>query len=423
MHRLGRRKLLAGIGVLSAGCVGPAADPGSGGTVASANPSVGYPHLRASGNRVAGGTGSVPEADPVDVSLNGRPMWLAAVPTEQGSTWAVVDSTDTLSVVSVDERATIERTQSWPQSRPPVVVADDGSARVVSPTSTASNLTPPLLVTDSERAYVKRRRGDVTVEAATETRSFSADLLEDSRLCRLDRNRIVALGGPTTRYDHGALGDNFEASEIVVIRVDEPAVENRIQIPSPRVVEGVAPMVTDLGDEQAILVTESGPQEGARLVAYRPDGTVLARGEPVGTSFRWRHQLAAAPFGPDGQQEIAVVKTPHIGGTVEFYRRRGDSLEIVAEVSNASSHAYGSRNLDGGLAADADGDGRTELLVPDDNRGTLRAIERRGEDAVAEWSVPLGGSLTSNVVGVGHRDGLAVGAGHSGGAVRFWLPE
>lgn len=433
-----RRTVLAGLGALVAGCTAPRSGnrstdspsgsppspgtptPGSGGTVAPASITAGYPHLRASGNRVVAGAGSIPAAEPIECSLPGTPQWLTALPTAAGSRWAVVDDSETLSVVSVsDGTASVVATDTWPVERPAVLSDDGAEPSVAVPPPGAGSHTLPLILDDGVAAV--GTEGDLVVARGESTTRVPAALLADARLCRLDDRRVVALGGPTTRYDHGALGDGVEATEIVVLDVDGPAVVRRIPIRDGRVVEGIAPIVTDLGGERAIVVTESDARDGARLAAYAPDGRRLAVGDPIGTGFRWRHQLAVAPFGPDGERELAVVKTPHVGGTVEFYRRAGDRLELVATLANAASHTFGSRNLDGGVALDGDGDGRTELLVPDDERRRLRAIERRGDSAVAEWTVSVGGSLSTNVVGVPHGEGVAVGVGHDGDTLRVWV--
>jgi hypothetical protein len=143
----------------------------------------------------------------------------------------------------------------------------------------------------------------------------------------------------------------------------------------------------------------------------------------IGRAYRWRHQLAVAPFGPDGDLELAAVLTPHIGGVVEYYRLAGDSLEIVATVTGYSSHAIGSRNLDMALASDLDGDGRVELLVPRQARTELGAIRRTLEGAEVAWEVPVGGRVSTNVAAVTLREGtLAVGVGHEGNGLQLWLP-
>lgn len=63
--------------------------------------------------------------------------------------------------------------------------------------------------------------------------------------------------------------------------------------------------------------------------------------------------------------------TPHIGGEVEFYRLRGDQLEIVAQVPSYTSHVLGTHNLDMATAVEIDGDGRLELLLPNQARTEL----------------------------------------------------
>ena len=90
-------------------------------------------------------------------------------------------------------------------------------------------------------------------------------------------------------------------------------------------------------------------EASARASGVRRTGPAIGRGN------RWRHQIAVAPFGPNGERELVDVLTPHIGGVVEFYRMVGDRIEIVATVPGFTSHVIGSRNLDLALAADADG--------------------------------------------------------------------
>jgi hypothetical protein len=66
-------------------------------------------------------------------------------------------------------------------------------------------------------------------------------------------------------------------------------------------------------------------------------------------------------------------------GVVEFYQWREDTLQIVARVPGYTSHVIGTRNLDMAAAGDFDGDGRFELLLPNQQRTTLGGI-RRTED-------------------------------------------
>ncbi|MFB6252828.1 MAG: hypothetical protein ABEI27_14295, partial [Halobellus sp.] len=72
---------------------------------------------------------------------------------------------------------------------------------------------------------------------------------------------------------------------------------------------------------------------------------------------------------------------------------------------------YGSRTLGGAVAADLDGGGRVELLVPATDRRRLLAVARTPDGARIRWEWDVEASLTSNLTGVGlDGGGLAVGA-------------
>jgi hypothetical protein len=113
--------------------------------------------------------------------------------------------------------------------------------------------------------------------------------------------------------------------------------------------------------------------------------------------------MAIAPVGPNGEVEIIDVLTPHIGGTVQYFRIEGDRLVRVASNSGFTSHRLGSRNLDLGVVADADGDGALDVMVPTDRRDALGVLTRTedpeagydGVEVVAE--LPLPGRMTTNL--------------------------
>jgi hypothetical protein len=146
------------------------------------------------------------------------------------------------------------------------------------------------------------------------------------------------------------------------------------------------------------------------LVVMKRVSTVIemvAISEPVGTGFRWTHQVVVAPFGHGGVLELATIKTPHIGGVAEFYRLIGGKLELVASFPGGySSHVNGIRNLDMASAGDFDGDGNVELLVPSCDRQSLVAL-RRSEDGITEvWQLSLGSPVATNLVAVEIQDGI-----------------
>jgi hypothetical protein len=129
----------------------------------------------------------------------------------------------------------------------------------------------------------------------------------------------------------------------------------------------------------------------------------------------------AAPFGTNGETELVDVLTPHIGGTVEFYQLDGDQLRIVARVPGYTSHVIGTRNLDMAVAGDFDGDGQPELLLPNQRRTEVGAIQRTASGAVVAWRLPVEGLVTTNLAAVSLADNrVVVGTGRGDGVLRLW---
>lgn len=430
-----RRSLLAAMTAAGiAGCAGsPVGSPADSrtDTTATAGDTVGilpasgthaYTTVRATGNRVVAGSGRLPDGEPVELPV-GKPRWLLGRATEEGSVWAVLAEDGTASAFRLEARAVEPASVtpgSLPAGMPPVLTLADGEAALVAPPEGLSTLSCPTVHGDA-LLFVTDEGTVVRVGPEGGRESVAVDALPDARVvAQPDGDRAYVLGGATGRYAHAVLGDATEAGELVVMDTDGGlSVERRTEMPAPAVVEGLAPLLGRLAGDR-VVVTESDRERGARLVAYDREGGRVGAGEPVGGGFRWRHQLAIAPFGPGGERELAAVRTPHIGGTAEFYREHEGRLERVATLSGYSSHSIGSRNLDGGLAGDFDGDGRVELLVPTDARTELAAVRRTGDGATEAWRLELGGPLRTNVFGLGLADGgLAVGAGHAGG-VRVW---
>ncbi|MDA1348112.1 MAG: hypothetical protein O3A47_04485 [Chloroflexi bacterium] len=172
-----------------------------------------------------------------------------------------------------------------------------------------------------------------------------------------------------------------------------------------------------------ILVTLSNASQGAWLAVFNDDGTTKAQGPAVGQGSRWRHQVAAGPFGPGGEYEVVDVLTPHIGGRVEFFGLDGDRLNLAGQADAYMSHVIGSRNLDMAAAGDFDGDGRLEVLLPTRTLTELAAVRRTIDGAEEAWKVDVGGRLSTNLAVVETGDGrLAVGVGRADGVLRLWLP-
>ena len=242
-----------------------------------------------------------------------------------------------------------------------------------------------------------------------------------------DANRLLVLTGPTSVYPHGVLGDDIEASGFVLVTVPPeltPGLTPEIEVKlTGEVIEGLSAIWTDLNGDgtREIVVTASNVDRGARLLVFDEAGNQIAAGPAVGSGFRWRHQIAAAPFGSGGEIEIVDVLTPHIGGVVEFFRLEGDELKLVAAVEEFRSHRIGSRNLDMALAGDFDGDGSVEVAVPTQDLTQLGFIRRTVDGAEVAWTLPIGGVVATNIAAATAEDGrLALGIARKDGVLRVW---
>jgi hypothetical protein len=138
--------------------------------------------------------------------------------------------------------------------------------------------------------------------------------------------------------------------------------------------EDITPRLADLdGDGRNEVVTiRSDLDTGAAVAVYAVNSGALveiAASEPIGQRNRWLSIAAIADFLGDGTRSIAVVRTPHLSGVLELLALlNGRLVRKGGPQAGYSSHAIGSRVLSLALAVDRDGNGVTDLAVPDVTR-------------------------------------------------------
>lgn len=138
-----------------------------------------------------------------------------------------------------------------------------------------------------------------------------------------------------------------------------------------------------------------------------------ARSPSVGPG-RWLNPIGMADFHGDGQQAVAAVATPHIGGVLTLYRYRPPHLVPVAHERDVSNHVYG--EVEQQLAAVIIRNGARCIAIPNQSRYRLRflAPTPRGgwmsvaPDAVFEHSIQRVRSVEGNRLQVqaGNQDWL-----------------
>ncbi len=208
----------------------------------------------------------------------------------------------------------------------------------------------------------------------------------------------VWLAGPTDRYHHGVLGDELEASRLEV--ETSGGMSLQLTLPENRVFEDLEPRLADLNGDirDEIIVVESDTASGASLAVYGvADGRLekIAATPFLGRPYRWLNPVGVGDFDGDGQPDIALVATPHIGGILRLYRFREEKLVLFAEYPGVSTHRIGTTEL--GLGRVVSAQPRDRLLVPNQTRSALLLLEFTPEGwheiTRSELSGVLGSSL------------------------------
>ena len=200
---------------------------------------------------------------------------------------------------------------------------------------------------------------------------------------------------PVERYGHYALGRPHEYARLVA--KTDAGRETALELSMNEVFEDLAPRLVRLtADAQTeLLVIVSARGSGSRLALVGLRGArfeIVAQSAPIGIPNRWLNPVGIADLDGDGVAEIAAVTTPHIGGVLRVYRRSGDRLVEVGSLAGFSNHVYGSAEL--GLSKVALIAGRTQLLVPDARRASLRVVALNGANLVETGRCPLIAPIT-----------------------------
>jgi hypothetical protein len=398
--------------------------------VSALSGTLGLTNHRLDGNRYLNGAINLPGAETIDLPLDGTPSWVVGVPLANDEMiWLAALEDGSLQAFRISggdyTQLALPVSQLPPGTPPAILGTETGFELLNILTGDGSVLTNPIVLPDGGLAFISEN-GKLGIQTPSDTLNLDVNAIPDGRLLSDGEGHLLLLTEPSEVYGHAVLGDGLEAKAITFVDLSgaDPQVRS-FPVPAGQVVEGLAPIWADLDGDgvSEILVTLSDAREGARLSLFSAEGELIASGEPIGSGYRWRHQIAAAPIGPNGELEIIDVLTPHIGGVVEFFQLHGGNLVKVAEVPGYTSHVIGSRNLDMALAADVDADGQVEVLLPNQGRDALGAIRRTAGGAEVDWEVELGDLMVTNIGAITFDDGsLAIAVGLQSGFLRVWLP-
>ncbi|MXW57930.1 MAG: hypothetical protein F4X68_08670 [Acidimicrobiia bacterium] len=388
------------------------------------------PVFQPNGNRLAIGsglgTGFIQQITTKDINLGDVPTWVTGTSTPDGDVWVVALADGTVYGYQIPiggQPIPVEISGGrLAPGQPPVLAVQGNSVRLATTPANASPNSVPVYLTGNRAAYVDNLQRLTVLEPDGTLWRPDLKVLPDTRVVQVSPEKVLVLAEPTDRFPHSALGDNLEATAVVVVTVGVNEVESIYQS-GDDVIESIAPLLADVDDDGVddVVLTISNDSEIWLVVASSTGGGVVAISDPVDRLLGWRHLVAVGPLGPTGQTEIVEVLYPDAQGSVRFLSLSGGKLGVVATRTGYRSHEFGARNLEQAVAADIDRDNYVELIVPTLDRQHIAGVRHGPDGAVDMWSRPLGGTLASNIALLTRPDGtMSVAVATLEGSLRIW---
>ncbi len=221
----------------------------------------------------------------------------------------------------------------------------------------------------------------------------AAERLPDTEITQF-RGTAAWLIDPVRRYDHGILGDAVEAGGFQ-IQFGGRLMEYRLG--GDAVFEDRRVRLADLtgdGVPEAIII-KTYLARGAAIAVYKLGAKgiePLAETQPIGKPHRWLNPVGIIA-NPGEKPVIAAVVTPHLSGSLRTYRLEGKSLKQISVLEGYTNHIIDTSNLDLGRVADANGDGRDDIILPDIERRHLAVIDVKNGKLSLKIKRPAGGQI------------------------------
>ncbi len=175
---------------------------------------IGLTYHSPDGNRLVNGKGDLPNSIPIDIPLNGIPVWLVAVSTQEGSLWAAVLDDGRIQAFHVVDRnyTPVElSTNDLPIGTPPLLTFQNGNYSLMPPiVGIGSLITHPIPLTGTfSFSYINGTGRLVFENPRGRSANLPTNALPDARILVEQNERLLFLSSPTTKYNHGITGDGF----------------------------------------------------------------------------------------------------------------------------------------------------------------------------------------------------------------------
>jgi len=179
----------------------------------------------------------------------------------------------------------------------------------------------------------------------------------------------------TLAYDHEILGDAIEAKSIAVVLKNDEKITYSLE--KNYVFEDLRVRLFDIDEDkdEELFVIKTHVDKGASLAVYKiKDKSInqVATSGHLNRTYRWLNVVGFGDFDGNGVKNVAIVKTPHIGGTLAIYEYQNNQLVEKYKRYGFTNHFIGSTELDMGTVNDLDNDNIDELVLLQMNAKTIK---------------------------------------------------
>lgn len=184
---------------------------------------------------------------------------------------------------------------------------------------------------------------------------------------------------PTTRYNHGILGDAIEYGALHIFVTDKITGKTKkvtIELPWDHVFEDIKPRLADVDNDGnlEVIVIETDVSKGASLAVYDEFGK-LAETPHIGRSQRWLAPIGIADFNGDGDMDIAYIDRPHLAKVLRVWSYQNGKLVEIANTRTLSNHKIGWNFIAGGVRDCGHG---PEIITADGGWRKIMVTRMRG---------------------------------------------
>jgi len=192
-------------------------------------------------------------------------------------------------------------------------------------------------------------------------------LLRSSEVSSSDNNiKHTWLYQQTLDYDHEILGDAIEAKSMAVILEDNTKLTHTLD--KNYVFEDLRVRLYDIDEDNKdeLFIIKTDVEKGASLAVYKVEDKSIkqvATSGHLNRTYRWLNVLGFGDFDGNGVKNVAIIKTPHIGGVLTIYEYKNNELVEKYSRYGFTNHFIGSTELDMGTVNDLNNDNIDELIL------------------------------------------------------------